>query len=85
MKGKIKFSDISSDVNKISVFYDKNDVRKIKCFCGEMCNRSIIPHMKKITLKNGRNGAWTLFVYEIRDGQTGVSCGSIERFFPGLL
>ncbi|MBA7504850.1 hypothetical protein ES706_03508 [subsurface metagenome] len=51
MGAKIKISDISSDVNKISVFYDKNDVRKIKCFCGAYCDRSIIPHMKKIHSK----------------------------------
>lgn len=34
------------DIKKIKVFYDKDGVRKIKCFCNEICNRSIIPHMK---------------------------------------
>jgi len=36
------------DIEKIRVFYDKNDARKIKCFCGEVCDRSIVPHLKKV-------------------------------------
>lgn len=60
---------LEDDIEKIRVFYDENDVRKIKCFCGEVCDRSIVPHLKKVHPKKWqkwcmdfvrlRNKGWT--------------------------
>jgi len=38
---------IQDDVKKIQVLYDENDARKVKCFCGEVCEVSIIPHLRR--------------------------------------
>lgn len=38
---------ISTKVSKIQVSYSDNDVRKVQCFCGKFCDRSIVPHLKK--------------------------------------
>jgi len=41
----------AADLNLIEVFYDKNDSRTVKCFCGKVCRNTIVPHMKKQHLK----------------------------------
>lgn len=33
-------------VEKIEVYYE-DGIRKVRCFCGETCNRTIVPHMKQ--------------------------------------
>ncbi len=38
---------IQEDINNINVTYDKNDNRLVKCFCGKICKKSLVPHMKK--------------------------------------
>jgi 16S rRNA G966 N2-methylase RsmD len=38
---------ILDDVKKIEVTYDENDKRTVKCFCGEVCKVSLLPHLKK--------------------------------------
>jgi len=45
MKNK-NVTDEPLDVTKIEVFYD-DDIRRVKCSCGKICNRTIIPHLKK--------------------------------------
>lgn len=35
------------NVNKIEVFYDNKDNRKVKCSCGKILDRTITPHIKK--------------------------------------
>lgn len=44
---KAKVMKILDDVNQIQVLYDKNDVRKVRCFCGEVCKISILPHLRR--------------------------------------
>jgi len=39
--------EIVNDLNKITVNYDEDDVRWVSCFCGNVCKKSLIPHMKK--------------------------------------
>jgi DNA modification methylase len=34
------------NLDKIKVFYDQ-DLRKVQCFCGEVRNRTIVPHLRK--------------------------------------
>lgn len=34
-------------IHKVNVFYEDNDSRKVKCFCGEVSERSFVTHMKK--------------------------------------
>lgn len=35
-------------ISQVKVFYEDDDSRKVKCFCGEVTERSFITHMKKV-------------------------------------
>jgi len=56
---------LEDDIEKIRVLYDKNDVRKIKCFCGEVCSRSIVPHLKKVHPKKWQK--WCMDFVRLRN------------------
>lgn len=56
---------IFKDINKIEVFYDKGDLRKVKCFCGKLCDRSIVTHMKKV--HPGKWERWCLDFVRLRN------------------
>lgn len=38
---------IQDDIKRIEVTYDEDDNRLVKCFCGEVCQISLLPHLKK--------------------------------------
>lgn len=77
---------------EFEVFYDGN-VRKIRCFCGEILDRSILSHFRKahpkeweqlciefITLKNkGQSSKTIIENYKTKDGKLLFTSSVVER------
>lgn len=46
-KREMTLASLLRNINKIEVFYKKNDLRMVKCFCGKICEHSVVTHIKK--------------------------------------
>ncbi|MCW4023735.1 MAG: DNA methyltransferase [Candidatus Bathyarchaeota archaeon] len=52
----------------IKVYYE-NDSRKIQCFCGKICNRALVPHLKREHPDVWEK--WTIdFVHQLAEGKS---------------
>ena len=80
------------NLDKIKVFY-KSDLRKVQCFCGEICNRAIVPHLRNKhpevweswcrdfieQLDQGKNFYQIMNRYSLSDGKLLFSWTTVER------
>ena len=54
----------TSNIDQIEVFFE-NGVRKVRCFCGKICKRSILPHMRAEHPKEWQK--WCLDFVDLRN------------------
>ncbi len=52
-------------INQVKVFYEDDDSRKVRCFCGEVSERSFVTHMKKSHPETWEN--WCLDFVNLRN------------------